>query len=58
VELQRLHEMSKMNSIYRQNDPGKRDSPISDIVAKRGRFSDSDNELDDAKSVDNQVPTS
>lgn len=48
--------MSKMNSMYgnRHHDSDKRDSPISDIVAKRGRFSDSDNELDDAKSVDNQ----
>ncbi len=56
AELQRLHEMSKMNSMYsnRHHDSDKRDSPISDIVAKRGRFSDSDNEMDDAKSIDNQ----
>jgi hypothetical protein len=54
AELQRLHEMSKMNSMYRHGDADKRESPISDIVAKRGRFSDSDNEMDDAKSVDNQ----
>lgn len=54
AEFQRLHEMSKMNSMYRHGDSDKRDSPISDIVGKRARFSDSDNEMDDAKSVDNQ----
>ena len=51
AELQRLHEMSKMNSMYRPGDSDKRESPI---PVRRGRFSDSDNDLDDAKSVDNQ----
>ncbi len=55
AELQRFHEMNKMYANRYQDVGDKRESPVSDLVGgKRGRFSDSDNDIDDTKSVDNQ----